>query len=123
MSPISTLTQTATTYSLPLTGRATPPLPAVSPSLRVAPLVPHGVLTPAEYPRLQLTPAVGVAFGNKVQLKKVLQMEDYELRAKILHDLVIESASFHRPWGGAWARAGRARRREAGRGALEGFFS
>ncbi|KAK4704930.1 hypothetical protein P7C70_g1279, partial [Phenoliferia sp. Uapishka_3] len=89
MSPTITSTLTRA-YTLPLTGRATPPPPASSPFLRVAPLSPHGVLSLEEFPRQQLTPAVGVSFGKKVQLKDILGMEDKELRSKILHDIVIE---------------------------------
>lgn len=88
MSSTATETQTQNnTYSLPLTFRATPPIPA---TLQVASLVPTGVLTPEEFPRVQLTPTIGVAFGKEVQLKKILQLEDKELRRKILHDLVIQ---------------------------------
>ncbi|KAK4706020.1 hypothetical protein P7C70_g170, partial [Phenoliferia sp. Uapishka_3] len=38
----------------------------------------------------ELTPAVGVAFGRKVQLKSILNLEDEELKKKILHDIAIQ---------------------------------
>lgn len=78
------------TWTLPLTGRATPP-PASG--LLIEPLSNSGALNHADYPRLQLTPAIGIQFGKETQLKKVLQLPAVQ-RDALLRDLAFESESF-----------------------------
>lgn len=58
--------------------------------LLVAPLIPSGVLNPADYPRTQLTPAIGVSFGPTVKLAAILRLPA-EKRDALLRDLAILS--------------------------------
>lgn len=89
---MSSTKTTTDTYTLPLTGSITPPLTSTpSTAQMVEPLVASGNLTEELYPRIQLTPAVGVQFGKETQLKDVLELKDLAKRDEILRDLAIES--------------------------------
>ncbi|KAK4047298.1 hypothetical protein OIV83_005476 [Microbotryomycetes sp. JL201] len=76
-------------YTLPLVGARTPPQ---QPTLQVAPLKPTNALS--HFERTQLTPAIGVQFEDKLQLKDVLNLQDKQQQLAILKDLAY-NISFH----------------------------
>ncbi|KAM0790950.1 hypothetical protein ACM66B_004255 [Microbotryomycetes sp. NB124-2] len=76
-------------YTLPLVGARTPPQ---QPALKVAPLQPTNALS--EYERVQLTPAIGVQFEERLQLKDVLNLQDKHKQLAILKDLAY-NISYH----------------------------
>lgn len=93
--PTATLSQTQQyahrkQYSLPLTGGVTPDNNEV-----VLPLEPSGALDllpgAAVSDRTRLTPALGVQFDKRLQLKDVLNMQDKKKRRAIMNDLAYES--------------------------------
>ncbi|KAM0747911.1 taurine catabolism dioxygenase [Meredithblackwellia eburnea MCA 4105] len=92
MSRTRTTTQTlqpTSTYTLPLTGAATPPrVPSPSDQLIQPPLTetPTGSLL-TNVPRTQLTPAIGIQFDKQFQFKTLLDMHDGKDRKELLNDL------------------------------------
>lgn len=87
--PTATLTKTATHgrhYSIPLTGGVTPPN---EPQL---PLEPTGHLQklPGGDVSTRLTPALGLQFDKRLQLRQVLAL-DSEERRQVMQDLAYES--------------------------------
>lgn len=63
----------------------------IPPSLSTLTHVPlewKGALNEESYPRIQLTPALGVQFDKTVNLKQILQLPQEE-RDAVLHDLAI----------------------------------
>jgi len=66
-------------------------LPVVSPSsssLTHVPLEYKGALNEESYPRIHLTPALGIQFDKTVNLKKILELPQ-EKQDAVLHDLAI----------------------------------
>lgn len=99
MSTTATVTQTVSTlvdstYSLSLNARATSaPLPPTE--LKQGPVFQTGALNATEYPRILLTPSIGVQFDSSLQLKDVLALKDTAKRDALFKDLAHEGESCH----------------------------
>ena len=75
----------------------------------------RSALNETDYPRVQLTPAIGIQFGKETQLKKVLQLPVAQ-RDAVLKDLALESESFVF----VFSRCGRRGHAMSGKGAVGG---